>query len=66
MLIRGPRTVLVWHVHGSAGRTDIPIVHVTDFNRLMWDNGRAPVTVTSTDWPIPASCTSVTSRPGRR
>ena len=31
--------------HPLAGRTDIPVVHVTHFNRLMWDNGRAPTTV---------------------
>jgi glycosyltransferase involved in cell wall biosynthesis len=31
--------------HPLAGRDDIPVVHVTHFNRLMWDNGRAPTTV---------------------
>ncbi|MFJ8536209.1 glycosyltransferase [Streptomyces sp. NPDC093591] len=31
--------------HPLAGRSDIPVVHVTHFNRLMWDNGRAPTTV---------------------
>jgi glycosyltransferase involved in cell wall biosynthesis len=31
--------------HPLAGRTDIPVVHVTHFNRLMWDNGRAPTEV---------------------
>lgn len=31
--------------HPLADRDDIPLVHVTDFNRLMWDNGRAPATV---------------------
>ncbi|MGC5360331.1 glycosyltransferase [Streptomyces sp. DT24] len=31
--------------HPLADRTDIPVVHVTHFNRLMWDNGRAPTTV---------------------
>lgn len=31
--------------HPLADRTDIPLVHVTDFNRLMWDNGRAPTRV---------------------
>lgn len=31
--------------HPLADRDDIPIVHVTHNNRLMWDNGRAPVTV---------------------
>ncbi|NED15721.1 glycosyltransferase [Streptomyces sp. SID9124] len=31
--------------HTLADRSDIPVVHVTHFNRLMWDNGRAPTTV---------------------
>ncbi|MFJ4616670.1 glycosyltransferase [Streptomyces sp. NPDC088812] len=31
--------------HPLADRTDITLVHVTHFNRLMWDNGRAPTTV---------------------
>lgn len=31
--------------HPLADRTDIPVVHVTHFNRLMWDNGRAPTAV---------------------
>lgn len=31
--------------HPLAARTDIPIVHVTHFNRTMWDNGRAPAEV---------------------
>ncbi|WP_405164941.1 glycosyltransferase [Nocardia sp. NBC_01499] len=31
--------------HPLAERTDIPLVHVTHFNRLMWDNGRCPTTV---------------------
>jgi glycosyl transferase family 1 len=31
--------------HPLADRGDIPLVHVTDFNRLMWDNGRAPTRV---------------------
>lgn len=31
--------------HVVADRVDIPLVHVTDFNRLMWDNGRAPTRV---------------------
>jgi hypothetical protein len=32
-------------VHPLAERTDIPIVHVTHFNALYWDTGRAPSTV---------------------
>jgi hypothetical protein len=31
--------------HPLADRTDIPIVHVTHFNALMWDSGRAPTEV---------------------
>lgn len=40
-----PRPFAVDSVHPLAGRGDIPLVHVTDFNRLMWDNGRAPTVV---------------------
>lgn len=40
-----PRPSPVDSVHPVASRTDIPIVHVTDFNRLMWDNGAAPTRV---------------------
>ncbi len=29
-------------VHPLAERTDIPVAHVTFFNRMMWDCGRAP------------------------
>ncbi|GAA3032324.1 glycosyltransferase [Streptosporangium longisporum] len=31
--------------HPLAGRGDVPIVHVTHFNELFWDNGRAPTRV---------------------
>lgn len=31
--------------HPLAERDDIPLVHVTHFNSLFWDNGRAPVRV---------------------
>ncbi|SDK87979.1 hypothetical protein SAMN05216298_1804 [Glycomyces sambucus] len=31
--------------HPLADRDDIPVVHASDFNRLMWDCGRAPATV---------------------
>jgi hypothetical protein len=31
--------------HPLADREDIPLVHVTHFNRLLYDNGRAPTTV---------------------
>ncbi|WP_374193343.1 glycosyltransferase [Mycolicibacterium sp. S2-37] len=40
-----PRPFAVDSVHPLAGRSDIPIVHVTDFNRLMWDSGAAPTLV---------------------
>jgi glycosyltransferase involved in cell wall biosynthesis len=40
-----PRPAAVDSEHPLAQRDDIPIVHVTDFNRLMWDNGRAPTRV---------------------
>ncbi|KUI39713.1 glycosyltransferase [Mycobacterium sp. GA-2829] len=40
-----PRPLTVDSVHPLAERDDIPIVHVTDFNRLMWDNGVAPTLV---------------------
>ena len=40
-----PRPFAVDSVHPLADRNDIPVVHVTDFNRLMWDNGRAPTVV---------------------
>ncbi len=32
-------------VHPLAHRSDVPLVHVTAFNALMWDSGDAPVTV---------------------
>jgi glycosyltransferase involved in cell wall biosynthesis len=40
-----PRPYAVDSRHPVADRDDIPIVHVTEFNRLMWDNGIAPTTV---------------------
>lgn len=40
-----PRPFAVDSVHPMADRDDIPLVHVTDFNRLMWDNGVAPTRV---------------------
>src|SRR4051794_17145349 len=40
-----PRPSPVDSVHPLASRTDIEIVHVTDFNRLMWENGTAPTRV---------------------
>jgi hypothetical protein len=40
-----PRPSPVDSVHPMAGRTDSPLLHVTDFNRLMWDNGAVPTRV---------------------
>jgi hypothetical protein len=40
-----PRPSAVESVHPVASRSDVPLVHVTDFNRLMWDNGAAPTRV---------------------
>ena len=31
--------------HPLAGRSDIPLVHVTHFNQVYWDNGQCPTTV---------------------
>ncbi|MCU1438532.1 MAG: glycosyltransferase family 1 protein [Naasia sp.] len=39
--------------HPLANRSDIPLVHVTHFNRLMWDNGDAPTTVVEHGVPDP-------------
>jgi len=39
--------------HAMAERSDIPVVHVTDFNRLMWDCGTAPTTVIGHGIPDP-------------
>ena len=40
-------------VHPLANREDIPIVHVTGFNAVMWDCGRAPTTVIEHGIPDP-------------
>ncbi|MFI6368036.1 glycosyltransferase [Nocardia sp. NPDC050630] len=40
-----PRPCAATTRHSLADRTDIPIVHVTHFNDLMWDNGKAPTRV---------------------
>jgi hypothetical protein len=40
-----PRPFAVDSVHPLAGRDDITLIHVTDYNRLMWDNGVAPTRV---------------------
>lgn len=40
-----PRPSPVDSVHPLAACTDITLIHVTDFNRLMWDSGAAPTRV---------------------
>jgi hypothetical protein len=40
-------------VHPLADQDRIPVVHVTHFNRLMWDCGRAPTTVIEHGVPDP-------------
>ncbi|MEB3033203.1 glycosyltransferase [[Mycobacterium] nativiensis] len=40
-----PRPFVVESPHPVGERDDIPLIHVTDYNRLMWDNGCAPTTV---------------------
>jgi hypothetical protein len=40
-----PKTSITDAIHPLAERDDIPIVHVTHFNRLFWDTGIAPTTV---------------------
>lgn len=39
--------------HPVADRSDIPLVHVTSFNRLMWDAGHAPTVVIEHGIPDP-------------
>ncbi|GDY51104.1 hypothetical protein SVIO_017270 [Streptomyces violaceusniger] len=45
--------------HPCADRDDLTLVHVTHFNRLFWDSGRAPPPSSST-----ASSTPATATPG--
>jgi len=40
-----PRGDVPMTLHPLADRADIPVVHVTHFNDLMWDCGRAPTAV---------------------
>ncbi|MDA2893593.1 glycosyltransferase [Mycolicibacterium sp. BiH015] len=40
-----PRPYAVDSEHPVADRRDIPLVHVTAFNHLMWDNGCAPTRI---------------------
>ncbi|MGV0642839.1 glycosyltransferase [Mycolicibacterium sp. XJ2546] len=51
-----PRPDAVDSVHPLAERDDIPVVHVTDFNRLMWDNGIAPTRVIAHGIADPGPC----------
>ncbi|HEX4812661.1 MAG TPA: glycosyltransferase family 4 protein [Nonomuraea sp.] len=39
--------------HPLAGRSDVTLVHVTHFNELYWDNGRAPTRVVEHGVPDP-------------
>ncbi|MFG1930475.1 glycosyltransferase [Mycobacterium sp. NPDC048908] len=48
-----PRPFAVDSVHPLAARDDIPLIHVTDFNELMWDNGMAPTRVINHGIPDP-------------
>jgi len=40
-----PKGQVPFAAHPLSDQSDIPIIHVTHFNRLFWDSGRAPVTV---------------------
>ncbi|GAA1587803.1 glycosyltransferase [Kribbella sancticallisti] len=40
-----PRGDVAEWQHPLSARADIPVVHVTEFNRTMWDNGIAPAVV---------------------
>src|SRR3954465_11982587 len=48
-----PRPSPVDSVHPLASRTDIPVGHVPDFNRLMWANGAPPPRVIPHGIPAP-------------
>lgn len=60
--------------HPIADRGDIPLVHVTHFNRAFWDNGRAPVHVIEHGIVDPGAgwtgelerCAAVVNEPARR
>ncbi len=61
-------------VHPLADRTDIPVVHVTWFNQLFWDSGKAPTSVIEHGIVDPghrytgelAAAVAVINDPGRR
>ena len=48
-----PRGAVPETRHPLAGRTEIPVVHVSHFNRLFWDTGEAPVHVIEHGIPDP-------------
>ena len=48
--------------HPLADQSEIPVVHVTNFNRLFWDCGTPPPTWSSTASWTPDTCTPVTGR----
>lgn len=48
-----PKGTVPQTVHPMADQSSIPLVHVTHFNRLFWDNGRAPVKVIEHGVPDP-------------
>lgn len=50
-----PQPEAVAQRHPLAERTDIPIVHVTHFNHLVWDSGRAPTYVVEHGVPDPGA-----------
>jgi hypothetical protein len=50
-----PRGAPTETVHALAGRDDIPVIHVTRFNALMWDTGVAPTTVVEHGVPDPGA-----------
>lgn len=48
-----PRTDVPGGLHPLADQSSIPIIHVTHFNNLLWDNGRAPARVIEHGIPDP-------------
>ncbi|MEV8337907.1 glycosyltransferase [Leucobacter sp. NPDC077196] len=50
-----PKQSPVAERHFLADRTDIPVVHVTHFNRLIWDSGAAPTVVIEHGIPDPGA-----------
>ncbi|MBA2471517.1 MAG: glycosyltransferase [Pseudonocardiales bacterium] len=48
-----PRGDVPYTRHPMADRSDIPVVHVTPFNELFWDSGRAPTVVIEHGIPDP-------------